>query len=117
MLTRSESWKEVSVETILPMSNKIADINGINLQVLNIITTHQLRRTFHARTLQNNSDQKLDFSFNPDLRIASGNVEKIQRKTGILHEDNLQSILKYSDYYNRRASASPLAQDADCFLQ
>ena len=71
-------------------------------------------RIFHGRIPYNILDHKLGLNPNPTILPTTDFAEEFQRRTQILLDNTkkniMQSYLKYKEYYDRKAKASPLKQ-------
>ena len=77
-------------------------------------------RIFHGRIPYNILDHKLGLNPNPTILPTTDFAEEFQRRTQILLDNTkkniMQSYLKYKEYYDRKAKASPLKQNDYCFI-
>ena len=77
-------------------------------------------RVLHGKIPYNILDHKLGYDPNPKLNTSTSVAEEVRRTTSILHDKTkkniMQSYLKYKAYYDRKASASPIAVDDHCFV-
>ena len=96
------------------------------LAVLNYNTSYhstlgcEPSRIFHGRIPHNILDHKLGLNPNPTILPTTDFGEEFQRRTQILLDNTkkniMQSYLKYKEYYDRKAKASPLKQNDYCFI-
>ena len=96
------------------------------LAVLNYNTSYhstlgcEPSRIFHGRIPYNILDHKLGLNPNPTILPTTDFAEEFQRRTQILLDNTkkniLQSYLKYKEYYDRKAKASPLKRNDYCFI-
>ena len=96
------------------------------LAVLNYNTTYhsslgcEPTRIFHGRVPYNILDHRLGLNPNPKINPTTDFAEELQRSTQILFDktkrNTMQSYLKYKEYYDRKAKASPLEQGDFCFI-
>ena len=96
------------------------------LAVLNYNTTYhsslgcEPTRIFHGRVPYNILDHRLGLNPNPKINPTTDFAEELQRSTQILIDKTkrniMQSYLKYKEYYDRKAKASPLEQGDFCFI-
>ena len=96
------------------------------LAVLNYNTSYhstlgcEPSRIFHGRIPYNILDHKLGLNPNPTILPTTDFAEEFQRRTQILLDNTkkkiMQSYLKYKEYYDRKAKASPLMQNDYCFI-
>ena len=87
------------------------------LAVLNYNTSYhstlgcEPSRVFHDRIPYNILDHKLGLNPNPTILTTTDFAEEFQRRTQILLDNTkkniMQSYLKYKEYYDRKAKASP----------
>ena len=63
---------------------------------------------------------KLRYNPNPRYQPQSGVAEEVQRRSALLHDQTkrniMQSYLKYTAYYDRKAKAAPLTTEDYCFI-
>ena len=96
------------------------------LAVLNYNTSYhstlgcEPSKIFHGRIPYNILDHKLGLNPNPTILPTTDFAEEFQRRTQILLDNTkkniMQSYLKYKEYYDRKAKASPLKQNDYCFI-
>ena len=96
------------------------------LAVLNYNTSYhstlgcEPSRIFHGRIPYNILDHKLGLNPNPTILPTTDFAEEFQRRTQILLDNTkkniMQSYLKYKEFYDRKAKASPLKQNDYCFI-
>ena len=95
------------------------------LAVLNYNTSYhstlgcERSRIFPGRIPYNSLDHKLGHNPNPAVLPKTDFAEEFQRRTQNLldatKKNNMQSYLKYKEYYDRKAKASPLPQNIVLF--
>ena len=96
------------------------------LAVLNYNTTYhsslgcEPTRIFYRRVPYTILDHRLGLNPNPKINPTTDFAEELQRSTQILIDktkrNTMQSYLKYKEYYDRKAKASPLEQGDFCFI-
>ena len=96
------------------------------LAVLNYNTSYhstlgcEPSRIFHVRIPYNILDHKLGLNPNPTILPTTDFAEEFQRRTQTLLDNTkkniMQSYLKYKEYFDRKAKASPLMQNDYCFI-
>ena len=96
------------------------------LAVLNYNTTYhssigcEPSKVFHGRIPYNVLDHKLGNNPNKNFLPTTEFAEEVQQRTQILIDQTkkniMQSLLKYKDYYDRKAKAAPLKEKDYCFV-
>ena len=77
-------------------------------------------KVFHGRIPYNVLDHKLGNNPNKDFLPTTEFSEELQQRTKVLIDkmkhNNMQSYLKYKEYYDRKAKAAPLSEQDFCFI-
>ena len=77
-------------------------------------------RVFHGRIPYNILDHKLGNNPNEKISPTTEFAEEIQNRTKTLidktKQNNMQSYIKYKEYYDRKAKAAPLKENEFCFV-
>ena len=77
-------------------------------------------RIIHGRIPYNILDHKMGLNPNPTVLPTTDFAGEFQRRTQILidstKKNNMQSYLKYKEYYDRKAKAAPLKRNDSCFI-
>ena len=77
-------------------------------------------RVFHGRVPHNILDHRLGLRFNPNITPTTDFAEELLRRTKIFYgktkKNVMQSYIKYKNYYDKKAKASPLKEKDYCFI-
>ena len=77
-------------------------------------------RVFHGRIPYNILDHKLGNNPNEKISPTTEFAKEIQNRTKTLidktKQNNMQSYIKYKEYYDRKAKAAPLKESEYCFV-
>ena len=77
-------------------------------------------RIFHGRVPYNTLDHKLGNNANDQITPTTEFAEEVQNRTKLLIDKTkphiMQSYIKYKEYYDREAKATPLKENDYCFV-